>query len=552
MFCNRRTSLCFTLAFTFAAAACQSGDAPPSAERQSGGASGVPLFDDLGNHHLPITTSSEQAQAYFDQGLRLEYAFNHAEAIRSYEAALEADPDCAMCWWGIALAAGHNINAPLTEDGGRYAYRAAGEAQARAGSVSAVERALITTIAARYGPDPSAAGPALDSAYAAALADVAAAHPDNADVLTLRGAAVMNLSPWNYWDGDFGSRSPRANTPQAQRTLERALSLNPDHPGACHYYIHLVEAAFPDRAIACADRLAALMPGAGHIVHMPGHIYIRVGRYADAVTINEHAVHSDETYISDVGIPSLYTGAYYPHNYHFMAFAATMAGMSEKALEAARLVAPKVSVEIARDVYWLQNAVVLPQLTLLTFGRWEAVLDEPSPPEELLQATMLAQYARGTALAALGRVAEARAVLAEISEVASTVEGEPAMNPIPHISPHVLAGEIALRTGDAAGAVAHFQAATDIEDGLLYDEPPLWYYPVRQSLGRALLEVGRAREAEAAYRKDLDKFPRNGWSLFGLARSLEAQGREAQAREVWTEFEIAWGQADVELVASRY
>ncbi len=552
MFGNRRFPLLVSFALTVAVAACQAGGDAPAVERESGGSAGVALYDDLGDHHLPITTSSPEAQAYFDQGLRLEYAFNHAEAIRSYEAALEADPDCAMCWWGIALAAGHNINAPLTEDGGRYAYRAAFEAQAHAGDVSAVERALITAVAARYGPDPAAAGPGLDSAYATALADAATAHSDNADVLTLRGAAIMNLSPWNYWDGDFGSRTPRAGTREAQRALEAALSLNPNHPGACHYYIHLVEAAFPERAVECADRLAALMPGAGHIVHMSGHIYIRVGRYADAVTVNEHAVHSDETYISDVGIPSLYTGAYYPHNYHFMAFAATMAGMSAKALEAARLVAPKVSVEIARDVYWLQNAVVLPQLTLLTFGRWQEVLDERLPPAELQQASMLAQYARGTALAALGRVDEAQAILEEITRAAATVEGEPAMNPIPHMSPHVLAGEIALRTGDAAGAVTHFQAAAEIEDALLYDEPPLWYYPVRQSLGRALLEAGRPSEAEAAYRRDLDKFPRNGWSLYGLARSLEAQGRNAEAREVRTDFESAWGQADVELVASRY
>ena len=324
------------------------------------------------------------------------------------------------------------------------------------------------------------------------------------------------------------------------------------NPGACHYYIHLMEAAFPERAVECADRLADLMPGAGHIVHMPGHIYVRVGRYADAVRHNEHAVDSDESMMPDLGIPTLYTGAYYPHNYHFLAFAATMAGMGETALEAARIVAPKVSLNVARETHWIQNAVVLPQLTLLTFGRWEEVLDQPLPPDELEQAHVLAQYARGVAQAALGAADRAAEILQEIRSRSERAEGDPSTNPIPHIAPEALAGEIALRTGDAETAVAHFQAAADIEDMLLYDEPPLWYYPMRHSLGRALLEAGRPAEAEQAYREDLDRFPENGWSLFGLAASLEGQGRFGEAREVRSRFTRAWTDADVNLTASRF
>jgi len=360
------------------------------------------------------------------------------------------------------------------------------------------------------------------------------------------------VSPWNYWEGEYRDRKPRPGTPRILSTLERALAIAPDHPGACHYYIHAVEAAYPEKAVPCADRLASLMPGAGHIVHMPGHIYIRVGRYADAVRTNEHAVHSDESFITDRGVSTLYTGAYYPHNYHFMAFAATMAGMSAKAIEAARIVAPRVPVDVARDVYWIQNAVVMPHITLLTFGRWRDVLAEPMPPAELGQATIMATYARGVALAALGRFDEARGVLAEISKATAQAGDDPTTDPVPHIAPLALAGEIALRSGDAEGAVKHFRAAVEIEDALLYEEPPLWYYPIRHSLGRALLEAGRPAEAERAYREDLDRFPHNGWSLFGLLKSLEAQGRKSEAAQIRARFREAWKHADVELTASRF
>lgn len=533
-------------------AASAAGQQPAAHDHARAASAGIPLYDDLGTHHRRVSTRSPEAQAYFDQGLRLQYAFNHPEAIQSYQEALRRDPDCAMCWWGIALAAGPNINGPMSPEAGRQAYAAIREAQARASSATAVERALIAALARRYAADSEADRAPLDSAYARAMAEVARSHPDDADVLTLHAAALMNLSPWNYWEGEYRDRKPRPGTERILSTLERALAIAPDHPGACHYYIHAVEAAYPEKAVPCADRLASLMPGAGHIVHMPGHIYIRVGRYADAVRTNEHAVHSDESFIADRGVSTLYTGAYYPHNYHFMAFAATMAGMSAKAIEAARIVAPRVPVEVARDVYWIQNAVVMPHITLLTFGRWRDVLAEPMPPAELGQATIMATYARGVALAALGRFDEARGVLAEIRKATAQAGDDPTTDPVPHIAPLALAGEIALRSGDAEGAVKHFRAAVEIEDALLYEEPPLWYYPIRHSLGRALLEAGRPAEAEKAYREDLDRFPHNGWSLFGLMKSLEAQGRKSEAAEVRARFREAWKHADVELTASRF
>ncbi len=513
-------------------------------------ASGVPLYANLGSLHREIATDVPLAGRYFDQGLRLQYAFNHAEAIRSYREALRHDPACAMCWWGIALALGPNINASMSPEAAEDARQAIG--QARGLVRDDRERTLVEALAERYADSDPAARAKLDSAYARAMGEVAERYPDDPDALTLHAAALMNLSPWNYWTGDYGSREPRQDTPRILSRLQSALDLKRDHPGACHYYIHAVEAAHPQRAVECADRLAALMPGAGHIVHMPGHIYIRVGRYADAVTANEHAVHADESYISDQRPGGLYPAAYYPHNYHFMAFAATMAGMGDKALWAARQVAPKVPLDVAREVYWVQNIVVFTQLTQVTLGRWNELLAEPMPPSDLPVATVMAHYARGTAFAATERRAEAEAALRHVERIAAEHADDEVLTLITGVARHALAGEVALRSGDAGRAVTHFEAAAKLEDEMLYEEPPLWYYPIRHSLGRALLEAGRPADAERAYRQDLRRFPENGWSLFGLAMALEAQGRDTDARQIRDRFEAAWQRADLTLTASRF
>ena len=519
-----------------------------------GSGDSVPLYDDLGSYHRRIATDSEAAAAWFDQGLRLQYGFNHGEAIRSYRAALVHDPGCAMCWWGIALAAGPNINAPMDSASGALAREAIDRARALATDAPAGERALIEALAARYADDPTAERAPLDSAYARQMSEVAAAWPDDPDVLSVSAAALMNLSPWNYWTGDYDSREPRPDTPTILARLERAMAVDSDHPGACHYFIHAVEAAYPERAVACAERLAGLMPGAGHIVHMPGHIYIRVGRYHDAVVANEHAVHADESYIQDQRPGGLYPAAYYPHNYHFMWFAATMAGMSEKALWAARQVAPKVPLEVARQIYWVQNVTVLPRLAMVTFGDWAGVLAETMPPPELPIATAMAHYARGVAYAATDRPDEARSELSTVRRIAgelNAAEAGEGPEVVVAIAESALAGEIAMRSGDPAGAVTHLERAAALEDGMLYEEPPVWYLPVRHVLGRALLEANRPVEAEAAYRKDLLRFPANGWSLLGLERALEAQGRPEEAAAVREERERAWRHADLELSASR-
>jgi tetratricopeptide (TPR) repeat protein len=545
MYVSRPLPRLFALPLLILIAACGGTDDPAPA---------VTLYDDLGDYGRTISTESADAQAYFDQGLRLQYAFNHPEALRAYEYALEMDPDCAMCWWGIALASGPNINAPMDEAGAERAVHAIGEAMARLDGTTDVERGLIEALATRFGPDPLANRVTQDSAWAAAMTSLAVQYPNDPDVLTLATASLMNLSPWHYWTGPYNDRVARPGTAGAVEMVETALTIEPDHPGACHYLIHAVEAAYPERAVQCADRLAELMPGAGHIVHMPGHIYLRVGRYADAVEANRHAVHADETYIADLGPINIYTSAYYPHNYHFLNFAATMAGMSEVAVEAGAKTRENIATAVAQGVGWIQMAVATPQLTGVTFGRWDEVLAQPAPDASLPIANMLHHYARGVAHAALGNPDAAGASLDSMVVFGEAVMANPAfadMAPIPQIARHALAGEIELRSGSAAAAVEHFAMAKEIEDQILYSEPPLWYYPIRWSLGEALLQAGQAAEAEVAYRENLEKFPGNGWALYGLAKSLEAQGKTEEAEVVSVLFDSAWESADIEISASR-
>jgi tetratricopeptide (TPR) repeat protein len=362
---------------------------------------------------------------------------------------------------------------------------------------------------------------------------------------------MMLLSPWDYWTSEGG---PKPGTERILATLEDVIARHPNHPGACHFYIHAVEAAHPERAVECAERLAGLMPGAGHIVHMPGHIYVRVGRYADAVEANVHAVHVDEGYIADVGPTGIYTSGYYPHNYHFLAFAAMMAGSSEQALHAADRLRETVDPGLVPEIYFLEQMPAYLQLVRVTFARWDEILTEERPASDLVVASGMDAYARGVALAATGACREAEDELAVVREREAERNAgheNPAREILP-IGERALEGEIALRCDSAAAAIPRFEQAVELEDELLYDEPPLWYYPVRLSLGRALMEAGRPAEAEGTYRADLERFPENGWALFGLAASLEAQGREADAAEARRRFTEAWRAADVELTASRF
>ena len=496
----------------------------------------VPLYDNLGDHHYAITTASPIAQRYFDQGLRLYYAFNHSESIRAFREAQRLDPSCAMCFWGEALARGPNINLPMDSAASVAAFAAARRAQDAVGTDTSLrERTLIHALSVRYASTPPADRASLDSAYATAMRSAMQQFPDDQDIAVLYAESAMDLRPWNYWTS-HGTLQPGME--HAIKQLERVMRVNPRHPGACHFFIHAVEAVQPERAVECAERLAALMPGAGHLVHMPGHIYIRVGRYADAITANEHAVHADETYIRDQN-PELgmYTAGYYPHNYDFLAFAAAMAGRREQSIDAADKLAQLAPVELLRapGMTFLQHHGTRRLQMRVRFSAWQEILDTPAPDSALRHATAMWHYARGRALVATGKLAEATQSL---SQVRAAVD-DPSLqgvrlefNEAPavlRVAVQVLNGMLASAEGRHDDAVAYLSNAVEFEDALTYGEPPEWSIPTRQDLGAVLLAANRAKEAGRAYRSDLKRFPNNGWSLKGLEQSLRAQGKHGEA-----------------------
>jgi Tfp pilus assembly protein PilF len=381
------------------------------------------------------------------------------------------------------------------------------------------------------------------------MAEAARSYPNDLDAAALYAESLMDLRPWNYWTPQG---KPYPGTEEIVRQLQRVITRNPEHPGACHFYIHAVEAVNPKLAVPCAERLARLMPGVGHMVHMPAHIYVRVGRYNDAAASNVHAIHTDETFIEGQKPVTVYSLAYYPHNIHFLAFVSTLAGRSAQALEAARTLQSKVNLDVARQVPMLQEMVPYYVLTLTTFGRWDDVLAEPLPPSDIRMPLAMAYYARGVAYAAKGQLAEARTALDTVKAIdAATPADAPAKTSV-SIAVHALMGEIATRSGKFDEGIGHFRKALKIEDAGLYFEPPKWYYPIRESLGAALLKAGRPADAEAVYREDLKRFPENGWSLFGLAAALRAQGKSAEAAAVDQRFSTAWSAADIKLPASRF
>ncbi len=514
------------------------------------GAADVPLYDNLGTHHYAISTRVPRAQAYFDQGLRLYYAFNHAEAIRAFERAASLDPACAICHWGTAMAYGPNINAPMDSASAVQAYGHAQRALALAGRAGPRERELIRALAVRYAARPLADRARLDSAYARAMTGLARRYPDDAEIQTLHAESRMDLRPWRYWTPEG---QPEAGTEAIVAGLERVIRRNPGHPGACHFYIHAVEAVHPQRAVACAERLAALMPGAGHLVHMPGHIYIRVGRYADAIRANEHATHADAAYIRDrqPGVGT-YTVGYAPHNHDFLSFAASMAGRRQQAVDAARAILPLVPEAMlgAPGMEFTQHRLTRLLQVLARFGMWDEILAAPAPAEPLVHARAVWHYARGRALLARGDAAGAEAELARVRAIAASpataeMKLEFSMARGVHaVAEHVLAGHIDAARGNHAGAVQHLRAAARAEDALVYGEPPEWHVPVRQELGEVLLAASQAAAAEAAFREDLKRFPANGWSLHGLARAQRAQGRPADAARTEEELRAAWQGAD--------
>ncbi|MEW6251895.1 MAG: hypothetical protein AB1716_14720 [Planctomycetota bacterium] len=526
-----------------------------SAERRAGPAArSAPLFEGIGTHKRQVTTDSPAAQRYFNQGLVWAYAFNHDEAIRSFKAAAEDDPQCAMAWWGVALANGPHINNPVMEpERSQAAWAALREAQARVATASAVEQDLIAALAARYADPAPADRRPLDEAYAAAMREVYQWHRADPDVATLYVEALMDLQPWDLWAKDG---QPKGNTSEILTLLEDVLAREPEHPGACHLYVHAVEASpHPEKANAAAEYLRNAVPISGHLVHMPSHIDVQTGRWALAADQNRRAIAADKRY-REISPRQGFYRVYMAHNHHFLAFASMMAGCSEAALQAARGMIAGVPDDFIREKgAWIDPWMMIALDVLKRFGRWEDILREPAPPKELRITTAFWHYCRGVAHAALGQVADAEREQAEFRKAVQRVPEDATMGVNPArkvlaIADHMLSGELAYRRGEIDGAVAELRKAIAIEDDLRYMEPPEWIQPVRHTLGAVLVDAGRFAEAEQVYREDLAIWPENGWALHGLAQSLRAQDKHAAAAGAEERFAKVWRRADVEIATS--
>lgn len=511
------------------------------------------ILPDLGTHERPVTTESTEAQAYFDQGLRLTYGFNHDEAARSYAKAAAIDPSCAACFWGVALVLGPNYNVPMLANRFGAAWEALERAQRAAPQATPVERALIDALARRYpGPEPvePAAMAPYNQAYADAMAQVARDYPDDDDVQVMYAEALMDLRPWALWDAD-GTAAP--GTQEIVATLETVLARNPEHPGANHYYIHAVEASKqPGRATAAADRLAALMPGAGHIVHMPAHIYQRTGRYADASQANRDAVAADERYIGRAPAWSYY-GMYFAHNHGFLAYSASMEGRSEESLSAARAAAESFPPEMLSMMPGMDFFISEPLLVMVRFRRYDDILAEARPDGRYQTLTGLWLHAHGMALAATGELDGAASDLAELQALRDAipedlVAAQNSARAIVALGAAVLEATIAQLRDDPKHHELWAEAVAQ-NDRMAYNEPADWFYPVRHFQGAALLEAKQYATAELVYREDLRQNPENGWALYGLHRALAAQ-KKPEAARARARFERAWKNADHELTTT--
>jgi tetratricopeptide (TPR) repeat protein len=508
-----------------------------------------------------IDTKDAGAQRYFDQGMVLAFGFNHAEAIRSFRAAQKLDADCAMCFWGEALATGPNINvtakgkAIMSADEQKAAWAAIEKARELAASKPEIERDLIDALGERYAPTPVQDRDLLDRAYAEALGALVQKYSQDDDIAAMYGEAWMNTMPWNYWSD---AETPRPEIVPVIAALEKTIARSPKHPLALHLYLHAMEASTDaKKAEAAADTLYKLVPGSGHLVHMPAHIFWRVGRYNDAAQANIEAAKVDEDYIKQCNAQGFYPAMYYPHNIHFLWSAASMQGQSKVALEAARKLADNVSLEQIDQFPTIEFFKTVPLLSLVQFGHWDEILAQPQPRDDLGYSNAIWRYARGVALANKGDVKGAKAELAAFTPLTSNpkvmaLDGNdyPA-SALLQIANDLLQGEIALAANDIRTAVAKFTAAVASQDELPYTEPPFWYYPTRQSLGAVLLKAGRPGEAQTVYEKDLEQYPHNGWSTFGLIEALEAQGETELAAMHREHFTAMWQFADVELTGSR-
>ena len=511
-----------------------------------------PLFSNLGNLHFSISTKNERAQAFFDQGLKLSYAFNHAEAHRSFMEASRLDPNSAMTYWGQAFTLGPNINDPLPPEERKIKINTAiAKARQLASTSSLKEQALIAALSARYSEDLTQDITELNMAYMHTMAKTLKKFPEDANIQILYAASVMNTVPWNYWDID-GNPSP--NIKEAKIALEKAMLLEPENPGGHHYYIHMVELPYPDMGVESADKLASLMPGAGHIVHMPSHIYIRVGRYKDAVITNQKAILADEDYISQCFAQGLYPLGYYPHNIHFLWSSASLLGASDIAIDAAKKTAEKVPVGEFLEMPFLQDFASTPLLAYTRFGKWNEILTIPAPNSEIKHLSLMRHYARGIAFIRKGNINEAQEELDAIKTLKEDPELETLIATANNASIHtaniafeVVSGELQALKGNIPEAIEHLKKAVVLEDGLTYTEPAAWHIPTRQNLGAVLIKAEKYEAAEKTYKEDLDTLRQNGWSLMGLYKSLMAQGKNAEAEAIKKEFDNAWKDADIKI-----
>ncbi len=514
----------------------------------------APRLQKLGTHVFPVSTENKQAQLFMNQGLNLSYAFNHAEAGRAYKEAARLDPDLAIAYWGEALALGPNINAPMDPSNEPKALEVIQKAVSLKAKASPREQALIDALTQRYS-GRAEDRKARDRAYADAMREVHLRFPDDLDIAMLYVESAMDLRPWGYWTRDG---TPYERTAEIVALTEQVIARNPQHPGALHLYIHLMEAYQAEKAEPAADRLQTLMPAAGHMVHMPAHIYQRVGRYADAARSNEMAIAADEDYISQCRAQGLYPMAYYPHNLHFLWFAATAEGRSKLAIEAARKAASQVNDETLKAVPLLAGFRVVPYFALTRFGKWDEMLREPEPPATSAYLRGMWHYARGTAFLGKGQTDSADQEFAKLDEImADKSLDQPLFSPntgrqVLSIAREVLAGEISAAKRNYDPAIAHLERAVRLEDALVYTEPAEFHYPPRHALGAVLLEANRPAEAETVYWEDLKRNRDNGWALFGLMQALKAQGKNEEAALVESRFKKAWARADITLTSSRF
>lgn len=523
---------------------------------------GATLLTGLGNYHFPISSKQPQVQRWFDQGLMLTFGFNHDAAERSFLKATELDPGCAMCWWGAALVLGPHVNGGMDPANNPLAWNRLQRALALAPGATKREQEFIRALAARYAEHPPQDRRPLDEAYARSMGLLVQARPTDLDAAVLYAEALMDLQPWDYYDAQ---RQPKGNTATIVSTLESVMARDPDHAGALHLYVHAVEAsANPQRGVEAADRLRALIPGSGHLVHMPAHIYSRVGRWHDAVLANQRAIEADNAYLDTCrgNTRGLYPLGYVPHNHHFLWFAASMEGASEVAHEAALQTAARVNLpELMRQPGFagLQHYWMTPWFDRVRFGRWNEIVEQPNPAPDLPYVTAIWHYAQAMADVRQSRLESATRHHTELARIAA----DPAMEKLTvwdryslanatRIAERTVAAELALARKDPDAAIAALREAVAIEDRIPYDEPPGWHAPVRQTLGAVLLAAHRPAEAEVVYREELLRNPDNGWSLRGLSDSLAAQKRIDEARQVEQQFAAAWAHSDVRLAQSRF